>query len=96
MPATVDGDDPTESLRLLDAELSDIVAPKFVDEEGVQATAYDAESVGLRLADVAGMTEVKARLEAALLAPLRNPELTRLYGKSLRGGLLMLRAAGMR
>ncbi|THF83600.1 ATP-binding protein [Deinococcus sp. KSM4-11] len=40
-------------------------------------------------ADVAGMQEVKLRLERALLAPMRNPELTRLYGKSLRGGLLM-------
>ncbi|MCC3779289.1 ATP-binding protein, partial [Streptomyces sp. UNOB3_S3] len=33
--------------------------------------------------------EVKARLEAAFLAPLRNPALRRLYGKSLSGGLLM-------
>jgi SpoVK/Ycf46/Vps4 family AAA+-type ATPase len=32
---------------------------------------------------------VKARLEAAVLAPMRNPELTRLYGRSLRGGLLL-------
>ena len=35
------------------------------------------------------MTEVKQRLEAAFLAPMRNPELRRLYGKSLRGGLLL-------
>ena len=35
------------------------------------------------------MRDVKERLEAAFLAPLRNPELRRLYGKSLRGGLLM-------
>jgi SpoVK/Ycf46/Vps4 family AAA+-type ATPase len=35
------------------------------------------------------MAEVKARLEAAVLAPLRNPELVTLYGKSLRGGLLL-------
>jgi SpoVK/Ycf46/Vps4 family AAA+-type ATPase len=35
------------------------------------------------------MDEVKARLEAAVLAPMRNPELGRLYGKSLRGGLLL-------
>jgi SpoVK/Ycf46/Vps4 family AAA+-type ATPase len=35
------------------------------------------------------MTEVKQRLEAAFLAPLRNPDLVRLYGKSLRGGLLL-------
>ncbi len=51
--------------------------------------AYDAEQAGLTLADVAGMTEVKQRLEAAFLAPMRNPELRRLYGKSLRGGLLL-------
>lgn len=44
---------------------------------------------GLRLADVGGMQEVKDRLEAAFLAPLRNPELRRLYGKNLRGGLLL-------
>jgi SpoVK/Ycf46/Vps4 family AAA+-type ATPase len=50
---------------------------------------FDVERVGLRLSDVAGMAEVKARLEASLLAPLRNPELARLYGKSLRGGLLL-------
>ncbi len=41
------------------------------------------------LADVGGLEEVKARLDAAFLAPLRNPELRRYYGKSLRGGLLL-------
>jgi SpoVK/Ycf46/Vps4 family AAA+-type ATPase len=51
--------------------------------------AFDVENAGLRLADVAGMQDVKQRLEAAFLAPMRNPELRRLYGKSLRGGLLM-------
>jgi AAA+ superfamily predicted ATPase len=60
-------------------------APAGNDEAG----AYDAEHAGLTLADVAGMTEVKQRLEAAFLAPMRNPELRRLYGKSLRGGLLL-------
>jgi AAA+ superfamily predicted ATPase len=50
---------------------------------------FDVEHSTLRLADVAGMKEVKQRLEAAFLAPMRNPELRRLYGKSLRGGLLM-------
>ena len=54
-----------------------------------RADAYDAEHAGLTLADVAGMTEVKQRLEAAFLAPMRNPDLRRLYGKSLRGGLLL-------
>ncbi|WP_130797140.1 ATP-binding protein [Streptomyces otsuchiensis] len=46
-------------------------------------------SADLRLDDVGGMQEVKDRLESAFLAPLRNPELRKLYGKSLRGGLLL-------
>jgi SpoVK/Ycf46/Vps4 family AAA+-type ATPase len=41
------------------------------------------------LADVGGLEAVKARLDAAFLAPLRNPELRAYYGKSLRGGLLL-------
>jgi AAA+ superfamily predicted ATPase len=80
-----------DMLRRLDAELSDLAPPMFVDG-GADAGAdgiYDVEQVGIRLADVGGMVEVKARLEAAVLAPLRNPELVKLYGKSLRGGLLL-------
>ncbi|WP_370416531.1 tetratricopeptide repeat protein [Streptomyces fradiae] len=54
------------------------------------AAAWDVDAPGaVRLADVGGMREVKERLEAAFLAPMRNPELRRLYGKSLRGGLLL-------
>jgi SpoVK/Ycf46/Vps4 family AAA+-type ATPase len=78
-------------------ELRDVLPAMFVGEgdddpaaAGIdEADAYDAEHTGLKLADVAGMTEVKARLEAAFLAPMRNPDLRRLYGKSLRGGLLL-------
>ena len=77
-------------------ELRDVLPAMFVGDgedsasAGIdEADAYDAEQTGLRLADVAGMTEVKQRLEAAFLAPMRNPELRRLYGKSLRGGLLL-------
>ncbi|CAM5562422.1 ATP-binding protein [Streptomyces fumanus] len=59
-------------------------------DDGSGPGAWDVEDPGaVRLADVGGMTEVKDRLEAAFLAPLRNPELRRLYGKSLRGGLLL-------
>ncbi|MBO0654349.1 tetratricopeptide repeat protein [Streptomyces triculaminicus] len=53
------------------------------------SSPWDVESGTLALADVGGMHEVKERLEAAFLAPMRNPELRRLYGKSLGGGLLM-------
>jgi AAA+ superfamily predicted ATPase len=79
-----------------EADLGDVLPPMFVgadgaaaDEDKLAAPAYDAERPGLRLADVAGLTEVKARLEAAFLAPMRNPDLRKLYGKSLRGGLLL-------
>jgi AAA+ superfamily predicted ATPase len=76
-------------------ELSDVLPAMFVGEAGSvsagldEARAYDAEHTGLTLADVAGLDEVKQRLEAAFLAPMRNPELRKLYGKSLRGGLLL-------
>ncbi|HEY0868173.1 MAG TPA: ATP-binding protein [Fimbriimonas sp.] len=43
----------------------------------------------VKLADVAGMTSVKKRLQTSFLGPLNNPELRKLYGKSLRGGLLL-------
>jgi SpoVK/Ycf46/Vps4 family AAA+-type ATPase len=78
-------------------ELRDVLPAMFIGEGDAagppagleEADAYDAEHAGLTLADVAGMTEVKQRLEAAFLAPMRNPDLRRLYGKSLRGGLLL-------
>jgi len=77
-------------------ELRDVLPAMFVggDAGSVsagldEARAYDAEHTGLTLADVAGLDEVKKRLEAAFLAPMRNPELRKLYGKSLRGGLLL-------
>jgi AAA+ superfamily predicted ATPase len=76
-------------------ELRDVLPAMFVGEAGSvsagvdEARAYDAEHTGLTLADVAGLDEVKQRLEAAFLAPMRNPELRKLYGKSLRGGLLL-------
>lgn len=73
-------------------ELSDVVPPMFVDDDAATdpaEPAYDVERPGIKLADVGGMDAVKKRLEAAFLAPLRNPELRRAYGKSLRGGLLL-------
>ena len=83
-----------------ESEVQGVVPPTFVGggpEGGGAGTmgddpaarAFDVERAELTLADVAGMAEVKQRLEAAFLAPMRNPELRRLYGKSLRGGLLL-------
>ena len=50
---------------------------------------FDVETSKVRLADVGGMEAVKERLELSFLGPLRDPELRRLYGKSLRGGLML-------
>ncbi|HEX4017850.1 MAG TPA: ATP-binding protein, partial [Frankiaceae bacterium] len=68
-----------------------VVPPMFVDgdDDSAAAAPGDVEQAGVRLADVAGMQQVKERLESAFLMPMRNPELRRLYGKSLRGGLLL-------
>ncbi|MEV2243761.1 ATP-binding protein [Streptomyces sp. NPDC049970] len=79
-------------------QVGDAVPPRFAEtpvradgqDDSADAEAWDVEEPGsLRLADVGGMQDVKDRLEAAFLAPLRNPELRKLYGKSLRGGLLL-------
>lgn len=73
-----------------EAEVGDIAEPMFADDTSQPDTsAFSAEHSDITLADVGGMTNVKERLEAAFLTPLRNPELRKLYGKSLKGGLLL-------
>ena len=60
------------------------------DEAGAHDDAHwDIQTPRVTLADVAGMTEVKRRLDLALLSPIRNPELLRAYGATLGGGLLL-------
>jgi AAA+ superfamily predicted ATPase len=89
-----------ETLAALEQELAGTVPPRFEEDEEIAGLgaerrdrpppdAFDVQSAELRLADVGGMETVKTRLEAAFLAPMRNPELQRLYGKSLGGGLLL-------
>jgi AAA+ superfamily predicted ATPase len=91
------GDDPGFDWHRAEADLGIPVPPMFVDpahpagraaEAGPEPVA-DVERAGPRLADVGGMSDVKERLEVAFLAPMRNPELQRVYGKSLKGGLLL-------
>lgn len=81
-----------------EGEIRDVVPPRFVEsplradgnDDPGDADAWEVDAPGtVRLADVGGMQDVKDRLEAAFLAPMRNPELRKLYGKSLRGGLLL-------
>jgi AAA+ superfamily predicted ATPase len=49
----------------------------------------DIETSTVTLADVAGMEQVKQRLEVAFLGPLRRPELAKAFRKSTSGGLLL-------
>lgn len=72
-------------------EVADVAPPMFVDDDEATTDepAFDVERIGVRLDDVGGLKQVKDRLNASFLAPLRNPELRKLYGKSLRGGLLL-------
>jgi SpoVK/Ycf46/Vps4 family AAA+-type ATPase len=74
-----------------DSPPPDALPPLRSDGRGEDAGSdcWSVESSGIRLSDVGGMAEVKARLEAAFLAPLRNAELAALYGKRLRGGLML-------
>src|SRR5690606_34803606 len=52
-------------------------------------TEADTDEPAITLYDVAGLEGVKRRLQASFLGPLRNPELRRAFGASLRGGLLL-------
>ena len=73
-----------------DAELSELVAPMFVEGDPVDADyPTEVERSSLRLSDVGGMAQVKERLEVSFLMPMANPEMRKAYGKSLRGGLLL-------
>ena len=69
------------------------VSLRLVEGNRVDADAApletEMEAPRIMLRDVAGMEAVKHRLNLAFLAPLRNPELRRTFGKSLRGGLLL-------
>jgi len=56
-------------------------------EGGEILTEIEVPSV--RLDDVGGLDDVKAKLRTSFLAPMHNPELRDMYRKSLRGGLLM-------
>ncbi|MFD5365333.1 ATP-binding protein [Streptomyces sp. NPDC127103] len=97
-PEPTTGKAPAFDWDAAEQQVQDVVGPRFLEDpqaaagDGAagDADAWDVDAPGaVRLADVGGMDEVKERLEAAFLAPMRNPELRRLYGKSLRGGLLL-------
>jgi len=76
--------------------LTDDDSEKMRLREGAeeQDFLFETETPDTKLSDVAGMEAVKRRLHLAFLAPLQNPEMMKLYGKSLRGGLMLYGAPG--
>jgi AAA+ superfamily predicted ATPase len=56
----------------------------------LDSTGWDSSDPrAVTLADVAGMQDVKRRLQRSLLGPMANPMLSEAFGKQLRGGLLL-------
>lgn len=71
-----------------ESEVEGIVQPALIEDPGVRPDD-GGERPDVTLSDVGGLEEVKRRLEASFLVPMRNPEMRRLYGRSLPGGLLL-------
>ncbi len=67
--------------------------PMRVREDGpadpLREEDLDFEWADITLKDVAGLEQVKRRIELAFLGPMRNEELRKAFGKQLRGGLLL-------
>lgn len=92
-PAAAPQGSPDFDWHAAEQQVDHIAERAFVDDRATLDTdptsAWSPESSSVTFADVGGMEHVKARLNASFLAPLANPELRALYGKSLRGGLLL-------
>ncbi len=80
-----DADDARETTGLAEVVPLRVIRGGGGDDD----SAADLERPQITLDDVGGMEEVKRRLQLAFLGPMKNPELRRMYGKSLRGGLLL-------
>ena len=74
-----------------EADLGSALPPMFVGGAPTEPAldSWDIERADITLDDVGGMQDVKERLQASFIAPLRNEELRKLYRKNLQGGLLL-------
>ncbi|MCW3060851.1 MAG: Cell division protein FtsH [Capsulimonas sp.] len=77
------------SIEWIEGEALQIPLSDDLLDADLEPEAWETEQPETTLKDVAGMAEVKRRLNIAFLTPMRNPDMMRLYGKSLRGGLLL-------
>ena len=79
----------TKRLPIANASSPELDDVKLVWDGDDADDFWEAEKPGVTLVDVVGMEDVKRRLNLAFLAPLKNPEMMKMFGKTLRGGLLL-------
>ncbi|WAP51845.1 AAA family ATPase [Arthrobacter sp. ATA002] len=79
-----------------ESEVGSDVPPPFLPEpqlaagEGGEGVApLEPEAPAVTLKDVGGLDAVKKRLNESFMQPMKNAELAKAFGKSLRGGLLL-------
>lgn len=88
-----EGDEAAEGFAwdVAEADLGSALPPMFVGGAPTEPAldSWDIERADITLDDVGGMQDVKERLQASFIAPLRNEELRKLYRKNLQGGLLL-------
>jgi SpoVK/Ycf46/Vps4 family AAA+-type ATPase len=65
------------------------VLPLRVVPGGMADESWRVERADVKLADVGGLEAVKRRLDLSIFALLRNAEMRKYYGRSIRGGLLL-------
>ncbi len=80
MPTAIRSEGPADGERYEDFDEFD---------EFLMDTIRDDRRNRIRLADVGGMSGVKAQLERSFFGPIRNPEMQAAYGLTASGGLLL-------
>ena len=96
------GGEPEFNWEAAAADLGQQLQAPFVEDEPLVIGPDTSEPVApvepagprVTLADVGGLQHVKDRLNESFLAPLRNAEIAKAFGKSLRGGLLLFGPPG--
>ncbi len=81
----------TRAEREIDSDVPPpfVKEPQLIGEDGGGSAALEPEASPITLRDVGGLEPVKKRLDESFLQPMKNAELAKAFGKSLRGGLLL-------
>jgi SpoVK/Ycf46/Vps4 family AAA+-type ATPase len=89
-PANASPEPPAVPAADVVPDTADELFDQWADNEPLTEIGVDGPMTpGVRLADIGGMEQVKQRIHASFLDPLRNPEIAARFGKTMRGGLLL-------